>query len=77
MQSDAMANVAEPIDELVELHFERAARGEVRPPLGWGRGTQPVDIIRAVRLSRDVGAALAVGLGLAGAVQWWRDRSAA
>jgi adenosylcobinamide-phosphate synthase len=49
-------------------------RTEVRPPLGWGRGAQPGDIVRAVRLSRDVGTALAVGLGLAGAVQWWRDR---
>jgi hypothetical protein len=29
MQSDAMANVARPIDELVELNFERAARGEI------------------------------------------------
>jgi len=28
-QPDAMANIAEPVDELVELHFERAARGEL------------------------------------------------
>jgi adenosylcobinamide-phosphate synthase len=49
-------------------------RTEVRPPLGWGRGPQAGDIARAVRLSRDVGTALAAVLGLAGAVQWWRDR---
>ncbi|MGO9660847.1 MAG: adenosylcobinamide-phosphate synthase CbiB [Acidimicrobiales bacterium] len=49
-------------------------RSEVRPPLGWGRGAQPADIVRAVRLSRDVATALAVALGLAGAVQWWRGR---
>jgi adenosylcobinamide-phosphate synthase len=49
-------------------------RTEVRPPLGWGRGVQPDDIARAVRLSRDVSTALAAVLGLAGAVKWWRDR---
>jgi adenosylcobinamide-phosphate synthase len=48
-------------------------RTEVRPPLGWGRGARPDDIARAVRLSRDVGTALAVVLGLAGAVEWWWD----
>jgi adenosylcobinamide-phosphate synthase len=49
-------------------------RTEVRPPLGWGRGAQPADIARAVCLSHDVGTALAVGLGLAGVAQWWKDR---
>ena len=49
-------------------------RTEVRPPLGWGRDPQPADIARAVRLSRDVGTALAAVLGLAGAVQWCLDR---
>ena len=49
-------------------------RTEVRPPLGWGRGAQPGDIAPAVCLSRDVGAALAVVLGLAGAVQLRRNR---
>ncbi|HXW77909.1 MAG TPA: CobD/CbiB family cobalamin biosynthesis protein, partial [Acidimicrobiales bacterium] len=47
---------------------------EVRPQLGWGRGAQPDDIAQAVRLSRDVGTALAAVLGIAGAAQWWRGR---
>jgi adenosylcobinamide-phosphate synthase len=49
-------------------------RTEDRPPLGRGRIAEPADIARAVRLSLDVGTALAVGLGLAGVVQWWRGR---
>ena len=49
-------------------------RTEVRPQLGWGRGARPDDIAQAIRLSRDVGTALALLLGLAGAVGWWRDR---
>jgi adenosylcobinamide-phosphate synthase len=42
-------------------------RNELRPPLGTGPAPEPADIARAVRLSRDVGTALAGGLGLLGA----------
>jgi len=49
-------------------------RTEVRPQLGWGRGARLDDIAQAVRLSRDVGTALAAVLGIAGAAQWWRRR---
>jgi adenosylcobinamide-phosphate synthase len=44
-------------------------RCELRPTLGTGRVPEPVDIARAVRLSRDVGTALAGGLGLLGGFQ--------
>jgi len=47
-------------------------RTELRPPLGTGRAAEPADIARAVRLSRDVGSGLAVGLGMIGAGQWMR-----
>jgi adenosylcobinamide-phosphate synthase len=49
-------------------------RVEVRPPLGRGRSAQPSDIAPAVRLSRDVSTALSFVLGVAAAVQSWRDR---
>lgn len=41
-------------------------RVETRPPLGWGRPVGPADIARAVRLSRQVTAALAAVLVTAG-----------
>jgi adenosylcobinamide-phosphate synthase len=41
-------------------------RIELRPLLGSGRPAEPGDILRAVRLSRDVGAALGAGLATAG-----------
>jgi adenosylcobinamide-phosphate synthase len=44
-------------------------RCETRPVLGTGRAPEPGDIARAVRLSRDVGSALAGGLGLVGGLQ--------
>jgi adenosylcobinamide-phosphate synthase len=44
-------------------------RCEHRPMLGTGRAPEPADIARAVRLSRDVGTALAGGLGLVGGLQ--------
>jgi len=47
-------------------------RQELRPTLGTGRGVEPGDIGRAVRLSRDVGSALAAGLGVAGLLRWRR-----
>ncbi|MDQ6938029.1 MAG: adenosylcobinamide-phosphate synthase CbiB, partial [Actinomycetota bacterium] len=43
-------------------------RTELRVPLGFGRPAEPGDIARAVRLSRDVGTALAAGLGVLGAL---------
>jgi adenosylcobinamide-phosphate synthase len=43
-----------------ENHY--GERVEVRPPLGSGRPAEPGDIARAVRLSRDVGLALAAVL---------------
>ena len=46
-------------------------RPELRPQLGTGRAPAAGDIARAVRLSRQVGAAVAV-LGLAGSRGWWR-----
>ena len=49
-------------------------RTEVRPQLGWGRGARPDDIIQAVRLSRDVGTALAAVLGTGGAAKWLKGR---
>ena len=42
-------------------------RVELRPTLGSGRPPVPADVRAAVRLSRDVGTALAVGLGIAAA----------
>lgn len=39
---------------------------EVRPPLGTGRPPEPADIAAAIRLSRDVGLALAAALVAAG-----------
>ena len=42
-------------------------RTEVRPQLGWGRGARPDDIAQAIRLSRDVGTALASSWRLAAA----------
>ena len=50
-------------------------RSEVRAPLGTGPAPEPADIERAVRLSRDVGTALACILGLLGAagmLSWQR-----
>jgi adenosylcobinamide-phosphate synthase len=44
-------------------------RCELRPMLGTGRAPEPGDIARAVLLSRDVGTALAGGLGLVGGLQ--------
>jgi adenosylcobinamide-phosphate synthase len=44
-------------------------RVEARPPLGDGRPPEPDDIVPAVRLSHDVGAALAVALALAAGVR--------
>jgi adenosylcobinamide-phosphate synthase len=43
-------------------------RVEVRPALGVGRPASPLDIHRAVRLSRDVGSGLAAGLVVVGSV---------
>jgi len=43
-------------------------RVEVRPPLGDGRSAEPADIVRAVRLSRDVQVALATALVMAAAI---------
>jgi adenosylcobinamide-phosphate synthase len=48
-----------------------AGRQELRPQLGTGRAPAAGDIARAVRLSRQVAAAVAV-LGLAGSRGWWR-----
>jgi adenosylcobinamide-phosphate synthase len=45
-------------------------RVEVRPVLGRGRGVEVADIEAAVRLSRDVSAALAVGLAVIGCAAW-------
>jgi adenosylcobinamide-phosphate synthase len=48
------------------------ARREERAPLGRGAPPHPGDIARAVRLSRDVTAAVAV-LGLVLSGRWWRS----
>jgi adenosylcobinamide-phosphate synthase len=48
------------------------ARREERPTLGRGESPRPADIARAVRLSRDVTAAVAL-LGLVLAGRWWRS----
>jgi adenosylcobinamide-phosphate synthase len=48
-------------------------RTELRPRLGTGRAAEPTDIARAVRLSLDVGTAMALGLGVVGAWQWRRS----
>ncbi len=45
-------------------------RQELRPQLGTGRAPAAGDIARAVRLSRQIAAAVAV-LGLAGSRRWW------
>jgi adenosylcobinamide-phosphate synthase len=46
---------------------------ELRPTLGTGRAAEAADIGPAVQLSLDVGAALAAGLGMVGALQWLRS----
>ena len=51
-------------------------RVEVRPPLGRGRPAEAADIARAVRPATDVGTALAVALGVAGAARRRRVPSA-
>ena len=48
---------------------------EVRPTLGSGRSAEPADIARAVTLSRDVGAALAGTLAIAGMCAAVRGRA--
>ena len=45
---------------------------EDRPALGTGRGVEPSDIGRAVKLSDDVGHALAAVLGCVGLLGMWR-----
>lgn len=50
------------------------ARTEKRVTLGTGRVTEVGDIAEAVRLSRDVSAALAGLLVVAGSVAWWWSR---
>jgi len=45
-------------------------RVELRPPLGAGREVEPLDIQRAVDLSRDVSSALAAGLVAVGTLPW-------
>jgi hypothetical protein len=47
---------------------------ETRPGMGDGRAVRPDDVPAAVRLSLDVGAALAVGLAAAGAAGSGRAR---
>lgn len=49
-------------------------RVEDRPTLGTGRAAHADDIARAVKLSRDVTASLAVLLGLLGLSLWWSRR---
>ncbi len=49
-------------------------RTELRVPLGFGRPAEPGDIARAVRLSHDVGTALAAGLGALGGARALRRR---
>jgi adenosylcobinamide-phosphate synthase len=49
-------------------------RTEERVALGDGRAAQPSDIDAAVRLSRDVSAALAALLTVAGGLRWWWTR---
>jgi adenosylcobinamide-phosphate synthase len=49
-------------------------RSEERAQLGTGRPTRPHDIDEAVRLSRDVSAALAAVLTVAGCLRWWWSR---
>jgi adenosylcobinamide-phosphate synthase len=50
------------------------ARTEERAVLGTGRSPQASDIDAAVRLSRDVGTALAGFLVALGLVRWWAER---
>jgi adenosylcobinamide-phosphate synthase len=50
-------------------------RVEVRPSLGFGRAAEPHDIHRAVRLSREVGSALATGMVAMGALSGRRRPS--
>jgi adenosylcobinamide-phosphate synthase len=49
-------------------------RIEERVALGQGRAAQPLDIDAAVRLSRDVSAALAALLAVVGGLRWWWAR---
>ena len=49
-------------------------RVEARVVLGTGRPPAQEDIGAAIRLSNDVSAALAVGLGLIGCARWWVAR---
>ena len=49
-------------------------RVEERVALGTGRPAEVADIGAAIRLSNDVGSALAVGLALIGCAQWWVAR---
>jgi adenosylcobinamide-phosphate synthase len=49
-------------------------RSEERAALGTGRATRAHDIEAAVRLSRDVSAALGAVLTVAGCVRWWWAR---
>jgi adenosylcobinamide-phosphate synthase len=46
---------------------------ELRPMLGTGRAAEVADIGPAVRLSLDIGTALAAGLGIVGVLQWLRS----
>jgi len=59
----------------LRLGGENRYRGrvELRPPLGTGRPAEAGDIARAVRLSEQVGLALAAALGLSGG--WRRVRA--
>jgi adenosylcobinamide-phosphate synthase len=50
------------------------ARTEERAVLGTGRSPQASDIDAAVRLSRDVGTALAAFLVALGLVRWWAEQ---
>jgi adenosylcobinamide-phosphate synthase len=49
-------------------------RIEERAVLGTGRLPQASDVDAAVRLSRDVGTALAAFLVALGLVRWWAER---
>jgi adenosylcobinamide-phosphate synthase len=49
-------------------------RVEERAPLGSGRPAESEDIVKAIRLCRDVTVALAAILGTVGLSQWWSRR---